>query len=117
MNTLLYGESTRNSSRGKPRLLDLFCCAGGAGIGYTRAGFEVIGVDIKPQPNYPLSFIQTDALQLDPKFIASFDAVHASPRANHTLTLPRGTRPARRRERSRTYVRCRTKTEMAATNR
>src|SRR5690349_21006456 len=63
----------------KPRLLDLFCCAGGAGVGYSRAGFEVVGVDIKPQPNYPLAFIQADVLTLDPKFIALFDAVHASP--------------------------------------
>jgi DNA (cytosine-5)-methyltransferase 1 len=63
----------------KFRILDLFCCAGGAGVGYQQAGFEVIGVDIKPQPNYPLPFIQTDALKLDPKFIALFDAVHASP--------------------------------------
>jgi DNA (cytosine-5)-methyltransferase 1 len=79
MNSLFYGDGIRNSSRGKPRLLDLFCCAGGAGVGYARAGFEVIGVDIKAQPNYPLTFVQTDALALDPQFIASFDAVHASP--------------------------------------
>lgn len=63
----------------KPRLFDLFCCAGGAGVGYSRAGFEIVGVDIKPQPNYPFRFIQADALTLDRKFVASFDAVHASP--------------------------------------
>lgn len=63
----------------KPRLLDLFCCAGGAGVGYSRAGFEVLGVDLNPQPRYPLPFIQSDATKLDPKFIASFDAIHASP--------------------------------------
>ena len=63
----------------KPRLLDLFCCAGGAGEGYRRAGFDVTGVDIDPQPNNPHKFIQADALTLDPAFIASFDAIHASP--------------------------------------
>ncbi len=62
-----------------PRLLDLFCCAGGAGVGYQRAGFEVFGVDIDPQPNYPLPFMQADALTLDPDFLASFDVIHASP--------------------------------------
>ncbi|HEY5176310.1 MAG TPA: DNA cytosine methyltransferase [Terriglobales bacterium] len=68
-----------NTSVRKPRLLDLFCCAGGAGVGYSKAGFEVVGIDIDPQPHYPLPFIQADALTLDETFIASFDAVHASP--------------------------------------
>jgi DNA (cytosine-5)-methyltransferase 1 len=72
-------EMTAPSAEPKPRLLDLFCCAGGAGIGYSQAGFEVVGVDIKLQRNYPLPFILADALALDPKFIALFDAVHASP--------------------------------------
>jgi DNA (cytosine-5)-methyltransferase 1 len=63
----------------KPRLLDLFCCAGGAGMGYSRAGFEVVGVDLSPQPNYPFEFIQADALALDDSFFAKFDAIHASP--------------------------------------
>jgi DNA (cytosine-5)-methyltransferase 1 len=60
-------------------LLDLFCCAGGAGVGYNKAAFEVVGVDIKPQPNYPLRFVRDDALNLMPEFIACFDAIHASP--------------------------------------
>lgn len=59
-----------------PRLLDLFCGAGGAAMGYHRAGFEVVGVDIQPQPNYPFEFIQGDALEWDDR---NFDAIHASP--------------------------------------
>ncbi|MBI1658860.1 MAG: DNA cytosine methyltransferase [Thaumarchaeota archaeon] len=63
----------------RPRLLDLFCCAGGAGAGYHAAGFDVTGVDITDQPRYPYEFIRADALSLDPSFITSFDAIHASP--------------------------------------
>jgi DNA (cytosine-5)-methyltransferase 1 len=63
----------------RPRLLDLFCCAGGAGVGYNRAGFDVVGVDIVDRPRYPYTFIQADAMKLDPEFVASFDAIHASP--------------------------------------
>lgn len=60
-------------------MLDLFCNAGGAGMGYARAGFEIVGVDLEPQKNYPFAFIQHDALTLDPRFLATFDAIHASP--------------------------------------
>jgi DNA (cytosine-5)-methyltransferase 1 len=61
------------------RLLDLFCCAGGAGNGYYRAGFEVVGVDINPQPNYPYTFIQGDALDYVREHFREFDVIHASP--------------------------------------
>lgn len=63
----------------KPRLLDLFCCGGGAGMGYQRAGFDVTGVDIAPQPRYPFEFRQGDALEYLLKHGHEFDAIHASP--------------------------------------
>lgn len=64
---------------GQPRLLDLFSCQGGAGMGYHRAGFTVTGVDIAPQPRYPFSFFQRDAVEFLRIHGKRFDAIHASP--------------------------------------
>lgn len=73
----------------KPRLLDLFCCAGGAGEGYRRAGFEIVGCDIQPQPHNPHEFYQGDALEALDTLLAGdqwhgywlrdFKGIHASP--------------------------------------
>lgn len=65
----------------KPVLLDLFCGAGGCTKGYQRAGFYVVGVDIKPQPRYcGDEFVQADALEyLATADLPRFDAIHASP--------------------------------------
>jgi len=63
----------------RPILLDLFCCEGGAATGYHRAGFNVIGVDISPQPNYPYLFCQADITTLTLSEVGVYDAIHASP--------------------------------------
>ena len=63
----------------RPLLLDLFCCAGGAAKGYHDAGFDVFGVDIVEQPNYPYPMMVADATALTSAVFDQFDAVHASP--------------------------------------
>lgn len=86
---LRFASITKNSdgcltlpqaSGAPPRLLDLFCCAGGAGMGYARAGFSITGVDVVVHHRNPHPVIQADVLSLSPRWIAeNFDAVHASP--------------------------------------
>jgi DNA (cytosine-5)-methyltransferase 1 len=70
----------------RPLLLDMYCGAGGAAMGYFLAGFDVIGIDIKPQPEYPFKFIQANILQKQINW-KKFDAVHASPPCQtHSVT-------------------------------
>lgn len=79
----------------KLKLLDTFCKAGGCSVGYHRAGFEVTGVDIEPQPKYPYEFIQADAMEIlrDKAFLSKFDVIHASPvcKRYSTITKTAGT--------------------------
>jgi len=64
----------------KPRLLDLFCGAGMAAEGYAAAGWDVVGVDLVAQPDYPFAFVQMNAMSLPYSILAGdYDAVHASP--------------------------------------
>lgn len=77
----------------RPRLLDLFCNAGGATRGYQLAGFDVVGVDIEPQPDYcGDEFHQADALEFP---LDGFDAIHASPpcQGYSTKTMDKGRHP------------------------
>lgn len=99
-----------NTPSGRPRLLDLFCGAGGAARGYQLAGFEVTGVDCRHQPRYAGDrFIQADALELlrelisgatvsdssgRPISMSTVDAIHASPPCQRFTALAGLYRPA-----------------------
>lgn len=83
----------------RPLLLDLFCGAGGAAMGYYRAGFDIVGVDINPQPNYPFDFIQGDAIEylkgeIDLLWLGQpygpYATIHASPPCQRYTALAKG---------------------------
>lgn len=75
----------------KLRLLDACCCAGGASMGYHRAGFDVTGVDIAPRPNYPFTFVQADAIEYIAAHGHEYDLIHASWPCQATCALTKGT--------------------------
>lgn len=79
----------------RPKLLDLFAGAGGAGKGYQDAGFDVTGIDIADQPDYPGTFIQADALAYLAAHGHEYDAIHASPPCQASSALSKGTNKGR----------------------
>lgn len=81
----------------KPKLLDLFSGAGGCAVGYDRAGFDVLGVDLVPHPEYPYFFIQENALRTLGRLLTQpafkVDAVHASPPCpRYSVATPKANR-------------------------
>ncbi|MGW4395532.1 DNA methylase [Amycolatopsis nivea] len=71
----------------RPRLLDAFCCGGGASLGYHQAGFDVTGVDLAPQPSYPFTFHQGDAIAFIRAHGHEFDLIALSPPCQHYSPL------------------------------
>lgn len=94
----------------KPRLLDLFCGLGGASQGYHLAGFDIVGVDINPQPDYPFDFHQRSAFTTA---TAGFDLIHASPPCQHDAAITKGTNAHLRHQYADLYGRTRAFLEAA----
>jgi hypothetical protein len=78
----------------RPLLFDYYCCSGGAGMGYHRAGFRVVGIDINPQPNYPFEFVQADALDHLRANMHVKAVRHTSPPCQASSALTKGTNAA-----------------------
>ncbi|MHC5703953.1 DNA methylase [Streptomyces tirandamycinicus] len=83
------------AARNGLRVLDLCCGVGGAAMGYHRAGFDIVGVDINPQPRYPFEFHQADAIRFVLDHGHDFDLIHASWPCQHHTTLTKGTNQGR----------------------
>lgn len=73
----------------RPKVLDLFCGAGGCSVGYHRAGFDVTGVDIEGHPDYPYRIVEADAMSVlaNVPEIDGFDVIHASPPCQGYTTM------------------------------
>lgn len=74
----------------RPRLLDAYCCAGGASVGFAKAGFEVEGVELHPRADYPFKQHQGDAIAFIRKHGHKYDAIAASPPCQAHTTLTKG---------------------------
>ncbi|MFD4832614.1 DNA methylase [Streptomyces uncialis] len=97
---------TQPTTGGRPRLLDLFCCIGGAASGYRAAGFHVTGVDIRPQPDYCGDvFHQGDAIDFLRAHGTEFDFIHASPPCQGEAAPTKGTNAARNARAGRAHPR------------
>lgn len=102
------------------RVLDAFCCIGGAARGYQQAGFHVTGVDIRPQPDYcGDAFHQGDAIEFIRAHGAEFDFIHTSPPCQGEAAPTKGTNAARNTRTGRTHPRliAPTRTALDATGR
>jgi DNA (cytosine-5)-methyltransferase 1 len=90
-------HGTLEPQRDRLRVLDLFCGAGGAGAGYARAGFEVVGVDIERFRNNPHRLVQGDAFLVGKELLATerFDLIHMSPPCQRYSEVTRSGRKSR----------------------
>lgn len=74
------------------KVYDFFCGVGAQSVGWARAGFQVVGIDHEPQPDYPYAFIQADAFEFGYAHVKEDAIFIGAPPCQNYIAITHGNR-------------------------